>query len=298
MENENLKTVNETISDKVKNRNSVLKIIIVSVFSILLAYKLALSDVNFDFTKFDFSDLLSLIMALFSIALSVAFYFKATDTSNKFYDNTYKFTKEISEILGRIEAGFGEKLKHLDEGYTGLVDKFDGGGKKTQTVDKEIEKAKKELDTEKEKLEKEISEKNEILTQLMTKAKLSSSERNEFTKKINEKDSEINNLASELKLMKRRLIETEHMKESEIVHSIPPHLRELLLKYIKMECEPRELVEAPHEYVMKRLLEHRIEHLIGPREARELQKFGVLNDSREFTFMGIELLKSLAKRYM
>ena len=76
MEKENLKTVSETVLDKVKNRNSVLKIIVVSVFSILLAYKLALSDVNFDFTKFDFSDLLSLVMALFSIALSVAFYFK------------------------------------------------------------------------------------------------------------------------------------------------------------------------------------------------------------------------------
>ncbi|WP_052180991.1 hypothetical protein [Alistipes sp. ZOR0009] len=296
MEQEKEKIPLQQMNDKIANRNSILKIIVVTVFSILLAYKIAISDSKFDFTQFDFSDLLSLILALFSVALSVAFYFKATDTSNKFYDNTYKFTKEISEILGRIEAGFGEKLKHLDEGYTGLVDKFDGSGKKTKNID--IETAKKELDTEKEKLEKEIKEKNQILTQLMTKANLSTKEREEYTKKISDKDKEISNLSSELDYMKRRLIETEHMKESEIVHSIPPHLREYLMKYIKMECDPADLLHDPHEYLMDRLSGRRIEHIIGPREARELQKFGVLNDSREFTFMGIELLKSLAKRYI
>jgi len=65
----------------------------------------------------DTSTLLSLLLALFSVALSALFYFKATDTSNAFYDNTYKFTKEIAELLVKIESGFGEKLRHLDEGY-------------------------------------------------------------------------------------------------------------------------------------------------------------------------------------
>ena len=66
-------------------------------------------QVPFDLTKASFSN--CIIYGSNSYELTIN---KATDTSNNFYDNSYKFTKEISEILGRIEAGFGEKLKHID----------------------------------------------------------------------------------------------------------------------------------------------------------------------------------------
>jgi hypothetical protein len=88
--------------------------------SCLLAIKLFQADFTSILSEFNFSDLLALFLAMFSIALAVLFYLKASETSNVFYDNTYKFTKDVSEILGRVEAGFGEKLQHLNEGYTGL----------------------------------------------------------------------------------------------------------------------------------------------------------------------------------
>jgi len=50
--------------------------------------------------------------------MSFAFYFQASQTSNTFYDNTYKFTKDTSEVLGRMEGMFGEKLSHLNDNYT------------------------------------------------------------------------------------------------------------------------------------------------------------------------------------
>ena len=57
----------------------------------------------------DFPALMSLLLALFSVALAALFYFKATETSNTFYDNTYKFTKDIAGLLVRMESGFGER---------------------------------------------------------------------------------------------------------------------------------------------------------------------------------------------
>lgn len=51
------------------------------VFVCSFSYKLVITPFNF---QFDFSNLLSLILALFSIALSALFYFKATETSNIF----------------------------------------------------------------------------------------------------------------------------------------------------------------------------------------------------------------------
>ena len=168
MEKKKENEIPENWNYKIKNRESIAKISIGIILFALIAYKLAVSELSFDFSNFSFSDLLSMTLAIFAIALSVAFYFKATDTSNKFYDNTFKFTKDISSILGRIEAGFGERLKHLDEGYTGLRDKFDGNG---VVNTEEIENTKKELEEEKIKLKKERTEKDEILSSIMKKGK-------------------------------------------------------------------------------------------------------------------------------
>lgn len=87
-------------SPAIRNRESWLKVFVITLVSIIIAWKFVTSPISINLSEFKFSDLLSLTLALFSISLSVAFYFKATDTSNDFYDNTYKFTKEVSEILG------------------------------------------------------------------------------------------------------------------------------------------------------------------------------------------------------
>lgn len=68
---------------------------------------------------FDFPTLLSLLLALFAVALSALFYFKATDTSNAFYDNTYKFTQQIAELLrepGSVSRGQPLNNKYSDIG--------------------------------------------------------------------------------------------------------------------------------------------------------------------------------------
>ena len=88
----------------------------------VFCYKVIQTPINM---QFDFPSFLALLLALFSVGLAAMFYFKATDSSNAFYDNTYKYTRDIAELLVRIESGFGEKLRHLDEAYTGMQDRFD-----------------------------------------------------------------------------------------------------------------------------------------------------------------------------
>jgi hypothetical protein len=99
----------------------------------VVAYRLA--KARFNFSQFDFSQLLSMLLALFSIGLSATFYFKATDTSNRFYDRTYRLTKDLFEILGRIEERFGEQLKgiHEDTSATRLDFSQSKGGAKIVT---------------------------------------------------------------------------------------------------------------------------------------------------------------------
>ncbi|MGJ7611368.1 MULTISPECIES: hypothetical protein [unclassified Variovorax] len=83
----------------------------------VVAWKIANAPFNISIDKFSFTDLLALILALFSVWLSALFYFKADEASSRFYDNSYNFTRDMHVVLGRIEASFGERLKHLDEGY-------------------------------------------------------------------------------------------------------------------------------------------------------------------------------------
>jgi len=99
-----------TLLDWVK---AISTIVVVGVIS----YKIYLTPISL---TVDFPTLLSLLLALFSVGLAALFYFKATETSNTFYDNTYNFTKDIAQLLIKIESGFGEKLRNLDEGYAAM----------------------------------------------------------------------------------------------------------------------------------------------------------------------------------
>jgi hypothetical protein len=220
------------------------------------------------------------------------FYFKATDTSNLFYDNTYKFTKDISEILGRIEAGFGERLRHLDEGYSGLRDKFDGKSINQKSTD--IEKAKNELDKERNKLEVQIKEKEEILHELMNKAKLNAKEKEQFTNKIKEKDEEIGNLSNELRLIKKSLSERVLSRDNDLINSIPISVREYFIDYLKNNYDLHMVADAPSDFLSEKL---KFSSDMLPRsEFYRMVKYGILTNDFSFTSMGIELLKSIAKR--
>lgn len=92
---------------------------------LVFAYRLAIMPELGSLNEYRFTDLLSMALAIFAIALSVAFYMKADESSKTFYDNTHKFTNRMSEMLGRIEAGFGEKLSQLQVGYNGINLKID-----------------------------------------------------------------------------------------------------------------------------------------------------------------------------
>ncbi|MDP9891243.1 hypothetical protein J2W32_000340 [Variovorax boronicumulans] len=115
---------------------------------LVCAWKVARADFNINFSEFSFTDLLAMILALFSVWLSVMFYFKADEASSKFYDNSYRFTRDMSVVLGRIEAGFGERLRHLDEGYSHFrneIGRLTGAGALVKQEELVVEEKRAEL---------------------------------------------------------------------------------------------------------------------------------------------------------
>jgi hypothetical protein len=264
--------------------------IIVIVFFGIVSWRIAWSNWNMDLSKFDFSDLLALILGLFAMAMSVAFYFKATDTSNKFYDNVYKFTQETSEILGRIEAGFGERLRHLDEAYHGMRDTVDKLPSKMQ-----VSVVKEELAEEKQSMDKLIVERDKIINNLVSKSKLNDEEKDQIKSQLKEKDSALASAHKEIAILSQQL-RNEHMRRRQNITEagLDSAMTHFLIEAIKNAGVNRIGLSSTL------VISQRFKTSILPELPRvivfKMQKMGLISQTGELSHEGIVLLRSLARR--
>ncbi|EOJ6894117.1 hypothetical protein ACM3SB_002955 [Escherichia coli] len=171
-----------------------------AIISIIVVFFLCLKFYNATFTmSFDFIALLSTLLALFSVGLSAVFYFKATETSNNFYNNTFKFTKDIADLLIRIESGFGERLKSLDEGYNSMRSIM------TSPKNPGVSQMKEKIEVDENELSKINAERTELINKLLEKANLEHEEKEKIKEDLKIKEDESQKLQFELTKLKKRL---------------------------------------------------------------------------------------------
>ena len=265
---------------------SILLVGITAVF----CYKVIQTPLNIEF---DFPSFLALLLALFSVGLAAMFYFKATDSSNKFYDNTYKFTRDIADLLVRIESGFGEKLRHLDEAYKGMQDRFDQLPNRFNI--KEVEKDLKEEEKESQKI---IKEKEDLIENLMGKAKLDKEEKIKFLQALKEKEISLQKAHAEQEVLRNRLL------KSEIVQS-GKHDAD----YARYYTSPKYSVNNPAWFVLQRLgpeyvvsstektIKRRFNHVKGEIPESIINSFkvrGLIDEEGNLTAEGVDVLKVFA----
>lgn len=190
------------------------------LFAASVAYKIVVTDFKI---VFDFSSFLSLLLALFSIFLAALFYFKATDTSNAFYDNTYKFTQEMSQLLSKIESGFGEKLTHLDVSYRGMVDQINKFPAQT------IKDTEHKIESKEESVQQLRSDMDSMIRSVLDKAGLGEDERDKFLHEIRTKERELANAESTIKILQCRL-QREKNNQIELPRRATSLLRKLIVK--------------------------------------------------------------------
>ncbi len=225
------------IEDKIRNRNNILFICLIPsvIFLLPVLFKFIFPDASLNLTNFGFSDLLATILAFFAISISFVFYFKASDTSNKFYNNTYTFTKDISEKLGRMEERFGQQLEYLNDGYNKVVEL--GAYKDLDKEDREAEIRKKE---------KELAEKQKsfekTIENLIGNTKYPELDAKNLKKEINEKDLEIYELRKKIDKMKENLDKLESPLDLSKYKITPAELK--VLKYLVIyTASNREIAE-------------------------------------------------------
>ncbi|PEP97011.1 hypothetical protein [Bacillus toyonensis] len=194
--------------------------ILVTFLTGLISWKIINTNLNI---QFDFNNLLSLILALFSIWLSISFYFKATDQSNEFYDNSFTLTKDLSVLLGKIESQFGENLRHLEQGNLQLHNKVESIS--AQISQKEF------LLNENEKTIHDFEEVKKLL-QEMTLKTLEDDNQAKYQRIITKLEQEISGKEIQIKDLKTD-IENLANKKEQIITDLPELLNRSPLKIAK-----------------------------------------------------------------
>lgn len=248
-------------------------LIFIGVISVRVAY----AEFSLSFLQnFTFTELLSLILALFAMLMSILFYFKSTESSNKFYSDTYKFTKDISESIGRIDERFGERLRHLDESYGRMEQRIYSGyskDTKKEEVEEKKENADNDLKDAREKYEAKINE-------LLEKAKVDSAEKETLKQELEHLQEAREHAAMEVHTLQKRIqrMERSHKEFPDIsmpiIHALKNYLPDSIFE--KGDISQRRL---------KMHLEQLPEELI-----HDLRKIGAIDRNNELTPYGIELI--------
>jgi hypothetical protein len=200
------------------------KDVLLVLFSLALIWRVVIAKI--DLKGFSFNDLLSLLLAVFSVALSVAFYFKANETSNKFYDNTYKFTKEMSELLGRIESGFGERLRHLDEGYSTMAERVDKLPNYFAPTVSQVQSSEDEVATLNQNVAK-------IIESFASRAHLAEQEKNDIVISLSRANEELAEAKKALSMMKSRADDDANLIKRR--RRLPP--KSIVLRFVAEEIK-------------------------------------------------------------
>jgi hypothetical protein len=233
---------------RIDNLSKLLITVALIALIVVLAYKLIVTPIQF---SLDAPTILSLLLALFSIYLSALFYFKATETSNSFYDNTYKFTKDIAELLVRIESGFGERLRHLDESYTKIQGQFE-----RYTHPDDAEKTQEEANKSKTELEEKLKDRDNIIEELANRAKLEGRERDDILNRLSNAENELENARNQLSLYQNELARIKSIEQDELVEEDKNLVLYRVSRYLRSDIlpklDPAFIARAPSNLIVRR----------------------------------------------
>lgn len=278
--------IKEGDSDKLDRWHSVKAFALIVLISIT-AYKIAVTPFNF---VFDFPTLLSLLLAFFSVGLAALFYFKATETSNTFYDNTYKFTRELAQLITKMESGFGERLRHLDEGYSSVRDHIQRmpNGERVRETQKKLEEGEETLD-------KTSEERNALIMELIDRAHLQEEEKTKFMAELRQKEEQLEKTQSEMAQLKRRLtisrMNSVHRRHETLLDD--PGFIDYTASHVLDQIWPlgRRLTESALKRRFSEIFEN-LEH--GYLE--DLKQHGIVDDDNELTDFGASYLQKIRRR--
>lgn len=156
--------------------------------------------------QIDGGTFIAVILALFSIGFSAAFYFRTNDSKTMQYLNSYAITKKL-ELLGRLEGTLNERLSALEKSLAALEKGrcVPAAGAEPRRLAGALEAADESIQSMESDLERFAGEKDKVIADLLSKAQLQESEKakveaelSEVTQKFHERSIELLKLRGEM----------------------------------------------------------------------------------------------------
>ncbi|QVN08317.1 hypothetical protein JYG35_06505 [Pseudomonas rhodesiae] len=241
---------------------------------IVVGVRFATADFNIDLKDFSFTDLVSLFLAVSSVALSALFYFKADESSRTFYTHTYKFTKEVSEMLGRIDSGFGEKLTNIGQGYNDLSQKFDRFSFDPVAAASRVENS----EAKKAEIEEQEARRQDIIEELMQRASVAGEERDQLLERLS-------SLSRELEQSKAELAEQRRELGDEVDPGFRGYLGEFVLKHF-----PKDTVNGRPLFIRRQFQKVIDDPAFGNSAIRYMRRYGLMDDDK-LTDKGVDFVR-------
>lgn len=165
---------------------------------VYLSYSFISGDIGISFgtEALTASEIISILLAFFAILLSAAFYYMSTQQSNLFYHNVHQFTKDTSEILGRLD----EQVKNIGGRQTELKDTFEKNyayNNQSGVTQKKEEKINEELEKKDADLKEKERNINQKIDSLIEKIE-SKDEKEKLKIELEKERNEIKKLKSEM----------------------------------------------------------------------------------------------------
>ncbi|WP_218699272.1 hypothetical protein [Acinetobacter harbinensis] len=249
---------------------------------VYLAFNFINGDIGISFgTKaLTASEIISILLAFFAILLSAAFYYMSTQQSNLFYHNVHQFTKDTSEILGRLD----EQVKHIGGRQTELKDTFEKNyayNNQNGVTQKKEEKINEELEKKDADLKEKERNINQKIDSLIEKIE-SEDEKEKLKIELERERNEIKKLKSEME------------EKSNLLHVIQRVKNQTKQFMTTMDLE--DIVRRRPSSLMAELISK-----TGPQLQKDMSNLGYINiEDKHFTVTknGMRFLREMRNELM
>lgn len=244
----------EAISKLVKD------IVIISLVGVAI-YKIIQMETTLNLSNLSATDLVALLLAVFSVGLSAAFYFAATGSSERFYDNMNKFTQDTSVILGELK----EQVKNIDKGQQEVKNRVEhyGSNASSATVEDIKSKEKKVIEAKEDM--------NQIMSTIFENMKIDQTEKDKIRAELVAQEKLLTDSMSQLSELKAQKFE-------EKLRKVRRHSSYLVKKKVRRDMDLDEVILD-------------LTKSISGNYRNDLIELGFFDDD-QFTSKGIELISN------
>ncbi|MFH4639830.1 hypothetical protein WKW38_22370 [Vibrio alginolyticus] len=247
---------------KVEAISKLVKDVVIIVLAGVAILKMIQADIALSFSELSATDLVALLLAVFSVGLSAAFYFAASGSSERFYYNMHKFTKDTSVILGELK----EQVKSVDKGQQEVkarVEQYGTNGvgsnnEALETKEKEVVDAREDM--------------HQFISTLFENLKLDQTEKDKLKAELASKEQQLSEHVNQLSEIKANILEEKLRK-----------VKRYLVGHVRRRAKRHDSFEE--------LLEDLIPRSGSPFE-EDLKSLGWFEHG-EFTSKGIEVISQM-----